>query len=115
MEFPYFFKGFAVRLGQDEDKKPYWGEVNVRHKGVWGQVCNHGNSWNNISADIVCKQLGFKGGSDYGTVNETFMPIWITDMNCTGKEKSLDECVIKPWGHPVRSCKPAYVLCYQNG
>ena len=43
------------------------------------------------------------------------MPIWITDMNCTGKEKSLDECVIKPWGHPVRSCKPAYVLCYQNG
>ena len=35
-------------------------------------------------------------------------------MNCTGKETSLEHCVKGKWGRPVRSCKPAYVLCYQN-
>ena len=51
----------------------------------------------------------------YGTVNETFMPSWIVDMNCTGTEKTLEDCVKEPWGQPVRSCKPAYALCYQTG
>ena len=63
----------------------------------------------------MCKQLGFKGGSKYGTVQETFMPSWIVDMNCTGKEKSLEQCAKKPWGRPVRSCKPAFALCFKIG
>ncbi|XP_060571753.1 deleted in malignant brain tumors 1 protein-like isoform X2 [Ruditapes philippinarum] len=106
---------FAVRLGNDSSLKNYWGEVNVRHKGIWGQVCSMGNNWNDRAAGIVCRQLGFKGGAAYGTVNETFMPSWIIDMNCTGTEKSLEQCAKGPWGQPVRSCKPAYALCYQKG
>jgi len=51
----------------------------------------------------------------YGTVNETFMPSWIINMNCTGEETSLEQCAKKPWGQPSRSCKPAYVLCYKKG
>lgn len=106
---------FAVRLGNGSDSSQYWGEVNVRHKGVWGQVCSMGDNWNDKAAEIVCKQLGFRGGAAYGTVNETFMPSWIIDMNCTGTEKSLEECAKGPWGRPVRSCKPAYALCYSKG
>jgi len=64
---------------------------------------------------VVCRQLGFVGGVAYGTVNETFMPSWIMDMNCTGEETSLEQCAKKPWGQPSRSCKPAYVLCYKKG
>lgn len=67
-----------------------------------------------IFTQIVCKQLGFKSGVAYGTVDVTFMPSWIIDMNCTGTEKSLEYCVKGQWGRPVRSCKPAYALCYKK-
>ncbi|XP_052791481.1 deleted in malignant brain tumors 1 protein-like isoform X3 [Mya arenaria] len=104
-------RSFDVRLNNNS----YWGEVNVRHEGVWGQVCAMGDNWNDKAARVVCRQLNFTGGQAYGTVNETFKPSWIMDMNCTGEEKSLKDCAKKPWGQPSRSCKPAYALCYNKG
>ena len=65
---------------------------------------------------VVCRQLGFVGGLAYGTVNKTFMPSWIMDMNCTGEETSLEQCAKKPLGQPLYiDCKPAYAICYKKG
>ncbi|XP_052276945.1 deleted in malignant brain tumors 1 protein-like isoform X3 [Dreissena polymorpha] len=107
-------RSFAVRLDNGSDPNRYWGEVNVRNEGVWGQVCAMGDNWNDKAATVVCKQLKFKAGKAYGTVNETLTPHWIIDMNCTGSESSLQECAKQPWGQPSRSCKPAYALCYNK-
>lgn len=48
----FLFSGFAVRLGKGSDPNQYWGEVNVRRKGIWGQVCAMGDNWNNNSAEV---------------------------------------------------------------
>ena len=32
--------------------------VQVCHDEKWGFVCEHGESWNLIAADVVCKQVG---------------------------------------------------------
>lgn len=93
-----------------------WGEISVRRNGVWGQVCGSSTDWNDVAANVACRQMGFTGGVAYGTVNETLRPIWITKLNCTGNETSLDQCVKDKdsWGHPVHSCRPAYALCYRH-
>lgn len=83
--------------------------------GVWGQVCGSGTNWNDAAANVTCRQLGYIGGVAYGTVNNTFKPIWVTKLNCNGNETSLAQCITDDWGKPIYTCKPAYVLCYKQG
>ncbi|XP_033749618.1 deleted in malignant brain tumors 1 protein-like isoform X1 [Pecten maximus] len=94
----------------------HWGEVNVRKHGVWGQVCSTGTEWNDLAARVVCRERGFVDGKAYGTVNETLRPIWITQLNCSGKESSLESCVGESdsWGRPMHSCRAAYALCFNK-
>ena len=108
---------FVQPNGDTVPEGTMWGEISVRKFGVWGQVCGSGTDWNDKSAKVACKQMGFAGGRAYGTVNETLRPIWITKLNCSGNEKSLEECVhdADSWGHPVHSCRPAYALCFKKG
>ncbi|XP_052829164.1 deleted in malignant brain tumors 1 protein isoform X2 [Octopus bimaculoides] len=102
---------FAFRLrGGDYN----WGRVEVRHLGIWGQVCREYN--NEKEAQVACRSAGFQGGVQYGSVKEGHIPYWLTSLTCRGNETSLDECVIDRWGQPaaLASCTPTYVLCYQH-
>ena len=54
------------------------------------------------SANIICKQLGFLrgavnfyGGAAYGSGNGT---IWLSKLNCTGKEGNIAQCNHYYWG-----------------
>lgn len=111
-------KNFDIRFVKttNSSANTVWGEISVRRNGVWGQVCGSSTDWNDVAANVACRQMGFTGGVAYGTVNETLRPIWITKLNCTGNETSLDQCVKDKdsWGHPVHSCRPAYALCYRH-
>jgi hypothetical protein len=73
---------------------PSRGVVEMYYKGHWLDIC--AAAWNIQSAAVVCRQLG------YGNPVEFFhIPKYMLDVasqetlvtNCTGKEKTLEECV----------------------
>ncbi|GAB1605013.1 deleted in malignant brain tumors 1 protein-like isoform X1, partial [Argonauta hians] len=91
-----------------------WGRVEVRHLGIWGQLCREYNS--EKEAQVACRSAGFLSGVHYGSVREGHIPYWLTALTCQGNETSLEECKIDRWGKPasLASCTPTYVLCYQQ-
>uniref|UniRef100_A0A6I8R6E3 SRCR domain-containing protein n=1 Tax=Xenopus tropicalis TaxID=8364 RepID=A0A6I8R6E3_XENTR len=87
------------------------GRVEVKHRGEWGTVC--GNDWDMRDAAVVCRQLGcntslikattFGGGSG---------KIWLSHLQCTGKETSLWECKHGMWGlHYCNHGQDVGVIC----
>ncbi|KAF1408103.1 Deleted in malignant brain tumors 1 protein, partial [Spheniscus magellanicus] len=75
------------------------GRVEVLHRHQWGTVCD--DSWDEEDAAVVCRQLGCgtvvlaPGAAWFGQGRNA---IWLDDMNCTGKEDTLSECLARPWG-----------------
>ena len=76
------------------------GRVEVYHNGEWGTVCDKG--WDSNDAQVVCKQLGIINGPTtvrhdafYGQGSGR---IWLSDLNCTGTEFTIQECSHRGWG-----------------
>ena len=42
----------------------YYGIVQVRYNGEWGNICDD-YSYNKNEADVICHQLGYTGASSY--------------------------------------------------
>ena len=89
------------------------GRVEVFYNGIWGTVCD--DSWDLNDAKVVCRQLGF-GGAIKAYISAAFGPgdgkIWMDDVRCTGRERSLAECSHNVWG--IEDCdhsEDAGVLC----
>jgi len=74
------------------------GRLEVRYLGQWGTVC--GNSFDDVAAAVVCRQLGLSGGvvaqaSSFGFASG---PIWLDQVTCLGEETSLEQCGHPGWG-----------------
>ena len=73
--------------------------MEVLYNGTWGTVCDHG--WEIEDADVFCRELGFKQAerathrAAYGKGNGQ---IWLTELQCSGDERSLTECDHGSWG-----------------
>ncbi|NXJ86618.1 DMBT1 protein, partial [Trogon melanurus] len=89
------------------------GRVEVFHHRQWGTVCD--NSWSLAEATVVCRQLGCgtavsaPGSAYFGQGSGR---IWLDEVNCTGTETALSECLVNTWGSS--SCdhrKDAGVVC----
>ena len=98
-------KPFQIRLVGGPSQNGRVGRVEIRHKGVWGTVCD--DNFHNEEAKVVCRMMGFptanamvyNGNTDY----EGDGPVWIRltdDKTCSGNESSLTECKEKHlWEH----------------
>ncbi|XP_032091156.1 uncharacterized protein LOC116520852 [Thamnophis elegans] len=89
------------------------GRVEVLYKGQWGTVCDDG--WDLADAAVVCHELDCgapllsPGNARYGPGSG---PIWLDDVNCTGREFTIKRCHSKPWGkHNCNHHEDASVIC----
>ncbi|XP_074044612.1 antigen WC1.1-like [Macrotis lagotis] len=75
------------------------GRVEVWHDGSWGTVCDAG--WDLKDAKVVCRELGCgsavtaPGLAAFGPGSGT---IWLSVVQCTGRESSLWDCRKSHWG-----------------
>ncbi|XP_030840216.1 neurotrypsin isoform X2 [Strongylocentrotus purpuratus] len=70
------------------------GRVEVYANGEWGTVCD--DSWGLEDANVVCRQLGFLGASNFTVEAETFGEgsgkIFMDNVACEGDEFSIKDC-----------------------
>ncbi|XP_071836531.1 scavenger receptor cysteine-rich domain-containing protein DMBT1-like [Apostichopus japonicus] len=89
------------------------GRIEVYHNGEWGTICNYG--WDDNDASVICRQLGFESNgtaTSSAIYGEGTVKIWLDKVECTGNEKTIDECGNTGWGN--HNCEPredAGVLC----
>ena len=56
------------------------------------------DAFTNSNAQVVCKQLGCKGGTQRQRFGGGVGPIWMDNVYCTGKEEVLSSCRFNGWG-----------------
>lgn len=104
---------FELRLVGGDN--PCAGRLEVLHKGTWGSVCD--DSWGEEEDQVVCKQLGCgKSLSPSSKAGKSYRPgagrIWLDDVVCSGKEKSLESCQHRLWGyHDCTHKEDVEVMC----
>lgn len=77
------FNGNPVRLGGTISSS--FGTLQVYHEGVWGTVCENVVEFSNEAASVVCRQLGYTGGSTLSELNQgLFGRVWLADVSCAG-------------------------------
>uniref|UniRef100_A0A674K899 SRCR domain-containing protein n=1 Tax=Terrapene triunguis TaxID=2587831 RepID=A0A674K899_9SAUR len=77
--------------GEESTKE---GRVEVFLNGQWGSVCDDG--WTDKDAVVVCRQLGYSGAAKARTMayfGEGHGPIHLDNVECSGTERTLGECV----------------------
>ena len=91
--------------------------VEVFFNGTWVKVCS--NNWDIKEATVACRQLGFAGALQAGSLRSSHTlreneALWMDLLYCRGNESSLKECnhriLRKGYGN-FHWCRDAGVLC----
>ena len=89
------------------------GRVEVYHDGQWGTVCD--DSWHEIDADAICKQLGFESAQQIfynAKYGQGAGPILVDQINCPAGVQSILDCKHEGWGnHDCQHSEDAGVIC----
>ncbi|KAG9488749.1 lysyl oxidase homolog 2 [Eleutherodactylus coqui] len=92
-----------VRLA-GEKRKHNEGRVEVFYNGEWGTVCD--DDFSLYAAHIVCRDLGYVEAVSWSPSSKFGKGeghIWMDNVHCTGRERSLADCSHNGWG--VTDCK----------
>ncbi|CAH3104910.1 unnamed protein product, partial [Porites lobata] len=91
----------------------FQGRVEVYVNGTWGGVCGYHNYWDLKDANVVCRQLGFKGAIAAVTSSDFPQNNLIPNLQCKGNETSLTKCehVVAPKGKYCSYNRDACVVC----
>jgi deleted-in-malignant-brain-tumors protein 1 len=86
-------------------------QVWVNSRQAWGTVCD--DRWDSNDAAVVCRQLGFSGGTAH--TNAHFGAgsgdIMYDEVNCDGNEANLASCPRAVGGHDCQHREDAGVTC----
>lgn len=88
--------GTGIRLAGGEFS--YVGRLEIMYNGEWGTVCGEG--FNTEAANVACNNLGYGYagvlmGNSFGPGTG---PIWLTNVDCSGRESCLGRCGHDEWG-----------------
>uniref|UniRef100_A0AAX7TLN7 Neurotrypsin n=1 Tax=Astatotilapia calliptera TaxID=8154 RepID=A0AAX7TLN7_ASTCA len=104
----------AVRLvGATSDRE---GRVEIYYQGQWGTVCD--DSWTELNAQVVCRQLGFRGRAEVApekVYEEGNGLIQLDEVQCDGTETTLLACTHSQWRqHDCSHSEDVGVLCHSD-
>lgn len=111
-------KKIRLNLADNLPKENGTGRVEIYHDNQWGTVCD--KWWDLNDAFVVCNELGLvkaiheTKNAKYG---QGVGPIWLSNVDCKGRESSLVNCPHRGWGN-VGSCThgdDAGAKCLQTG
>ena len=103
--------GDVKLVGEKSDTE---GRVEICYNGVWGTVCDYG--WDEVDANVVCRQLGFNNQRALPTNDSRFGdgegPILLENVRCNQQHSNLSQCVDLRFTGTSRDCKhTAGVIC----
>ena len=86
------------------------GRIQVKYQESWRDVCE--DNWNNLNAQVVCRQLGLAGGlSSFGWNGSG--EFGMDQVACVGSEPDLGQCPFRGWGiHDCGSWEAVGVECH---
>ncbi|XP_055710937.1 protein bark beetle [Phlebotomus papatasi] len=74
---------------------PLEGRLQIFHKGKWRSVCTNSRNWTIPNYEVVCRQMGFKGGRFWNWMDriQNYQPrLLLEEPECQGSEDSLFKC-----------------------
>ncbi|XP_019639400.1 PREDICTED: neurotrypsin-like [Branchiostoma belcheri] len=104
----------TIRLAGAGVNVTHRGRVEVWWNGGWAVICD--DVWDIKDADVVCRQLGFRGGA-IRAVGESWFGSGtgryaLDNVECRGTESRVQDCAHLGWGQ--NNCRPdeaAGVIC----
>ncbi|CAC5410606.1 unnamed protein product [Mytilus coruscus] len=93
--------GVECLTSNDGDIRLVSGIIRIFYNGTWGTICD--DEFDDIGAQVACRQLGFNNGIFVGsTVTTVKRKIVLDNVDCNGDEMRLAHCTHAGWG--VEDC-----------
>lgn len=70
------------------------GRLQLRYRDRWWSVCTSSRNWAELDVQVVCRQLGFSGGTLWGWMqrHNDSRQLMYSSPGCSGQEATLDQC-----------------------
>ncbi|EKX37532.1 hypothetical protein GUITHDRAFT_144953 [Guillardia theta CCMP2712] len=84
--------------------------LETHYNGVWGTVCLYG--FTQLSAQVVCRSLGFEEGGKAIKKGGGQGPIWLSHVACAGSELDIGDCPKSCGGEECTHSDDVGVCCW---
>ncbi|XP_043537050.1 deleted in malignant brain tumors 1 protein-like [Chiloscyllium plagiosum] len=92
------------------------GRLEIYYNGTWGSVCD--DSWDLTDAGVVCRQLGCGRALNKtlpASCEPNSGPIWLDEVDCSGKEAFLWKCPSASWNnHDCHHKEDVTIVCSEH-